>query len=94
MTSNLIRFFRSLSFNCIVAKTVRKRIGRKINSEIGGQSGERSQRAVKRQIYSLNRLLNGISTHKLVAGEALESSRIVLMRHSTNHLVLPAIENW
>ena len=30
-----------------------------------GQSGERSQRAVKRQIYSLNRLLNGIPTHIL-----------------------------
>ena len=28
-----------------------------------GQSGERSQRAVKRQIYSLNRLLNGIPAH-------------------------------
>jgi len=29
---------------------------------------------------------------KLVAGGALESPRIVLMRHSTNHLVLPAIK--
>jgi hypothetical protein len=29
ITINLIRFFRSLSLDCIVAKTVRKRIGRK-----------------------------------------------------------------
>lgn len=31
--------------------------------ENGGQSGERSQRAFKRRIYSPNRLLNGIPTH-------------------------------
>ena len=31
--------------------------------ENGGQSGERSQRARKRRIYSPNRLLNGIPTH-------------------------------
>lgn len=31
---------------------------------------------------------------KVVAGEALESSRRELMRLLTNHLVLPAIEWW
>jgi hypothetical protein len=71
----------------------RTKAAKLIPIEIGGQSGERSLRAVKRQIYSLNRLLNGIPTHKLVSGGALESPRIVLMRHSTNHLVLPVIEN-
>lgn len=34
-------------------------------NKIGGQSGERSQRAAKRRIYSPNRLLNGIPTHIL-----------------------------
>ena len=34
----------------------------------GGQSGERSQRAFKRRIYSPNRLLNGIPTHLAMYG--------------------------
>ena len=61
--------------------------------KIGGQSGERSQRAAKRRIYSPNRLLNGIPTQSNWLRESDSNRREMLMRHLSAPLDYPAFKS-